>query len=167
VYQEKYWRELDQLKVHIYYLERYLEKTIIIDRNIKMFLAFTSNASVAGWIIWKDFSIVWGAIIAVSQAINAIKGYLPYSKRLKALQGLTNDLESLFLSMENKWFDVSEGRLNEEEIHKLHMIYKEKRRQIIQKYLGSSPLPENPNMLEKAKEGARTYFSNFYSIEGV
>lgn len=162
MYQEKYWRELDQLKVHVYYLERYLEKTVSIDRNINMFLAFTSNASIAGWVIWEEYSFIWGAVIAISQAINAVKIYLPYSKRLKSLQGLTNDLESLFLSMESKWFDVSEGYLTEEKIHKLHMRYKEKRRQLIQKYLGASPLPEDNGMLEKAKESAQLYFKNFY-----
>jgi hypothetical protein len=162
-YQEKYWRELDQLKVHIFYLERYLEKTVSIDRAINMFLAITASTSIAGWVIWKDYSFVWGAIIASSQALNAIKTYLPYSKRLKALHGITNDLESLFLSMENNWFHVSEGKLTEEEIHRLHMKYKEKRRQIIQKYLGNSPLPEDNDMLKKAQITAKTYFNNFYS----
>jgi hypothetical protein len=162
MYQNKYWRELDQLKVHVYYLEKYLEKTVKIERNINIFLAFTSNSSVAGWIIWRDCSMTWATIIAISQAVNAVKGSLPYSKRLKALQGITNDLESLFLAMENDWFNVSEGKLTEEEIHKLHMRYKEKRRQLIQKYLGASPLPEHSLMLEKAKESARAYFNNFY-----
>ncbi|KJF93834.1 hypothetical protein CTN03_03555 [Photobacterium angustum] len=162
MYQERFWRELDQLKVHVYYLERYLEKTVSIDRNINMFLALTSNASIAGWVIWQEYSFFWGTAIAISQAINAIKTFLPYSKRLKSLQGLTNDLESLFLSMESKWFDVSEGALTEEQIHKLHMGYKEKRRQLIQKYLGTTPLPENKKMMDKAKKSAQCYFQNFY-----
>lgn len=164
MYQEKYWRELDQLKVHVFYLERYLEKTSLIDRNISMFLAIASSSSIASWVIWQNYSFIWAAVIAASQAINAIKTFLPYAKRLKSLQGITNDLESLFLSMENKWFDVSEGKLSEEEIHKLHMRYKEKRRQFIQKHLGSAPLPEEKSMMEKAKESARTYFNNFYNF---
>jgi len=166
MYQEKYWRELDQLKVHVFYLERYLEKTVRIDRSLNMFLAISSSSSIAGWVIWKDYSFVWGAVIAISQAINAVKNYLPYSKRLKSLQGITNDLESLFLSMENQWFNVSEGKLTEEDVHLLHMRYKTKRRQIIQKHLGAAPLPNNNDMMEKAKESARTYFNNFYVFEG-
>jgi len=166
MYQEKYWRELDQLKVHIFYLERYLEKTVKIDRMLNMFLAISSSGSIAGWVIWKDHSFVWGAIIAISQAINAVKAYLPYAKRLKSLQGITNDLESLFLSMESNWFSVSEGKLTEEEVHRLHMALKQKRRQIIQKHLGASPLPEESAMMEKAKESAKVYFNNFYIFEG-
>ncbi len=162
MYQEKYWRELDQLKVHIFYLERYLEKTVNIDRALNMFLAIAASTSIASWVIWKEYSFIWAAIIAASQALNAVKTYLPYSKRLKALHGITNDLESLFLSMESNWFSVSEGRLTEEEVHKLHMRCKEKRRQIIQKYLGTSPLPENDELLKKAQESAKIYFNNFY-----
>ena len=166
MYQEKYWRELDQLKVHVYYLESYLEKTIKTDRLINMFLAISSSGSIAGWVVWKDYSFVWGAVIALSQVINAVKIYLPYSKRLKSLQGITNDLESLFLSMENDWFNVSEGMLTEQEIHSLHMRYKQKRRQIIHKYLGVAPLPNDDNMLESAKNNAALYFNNFYVLEG-
>jgi len=126
MYQNKYWRELDQLKVHVFYLENYLERTITIDRYINMFLATAASGSIASWVVWKDYSFLWGSIIAFSQVVNAIKSYLPYKKRLKALQGITNDLESLFLVMEDNWFKVSEGLLNKEEIHKLHMRFKEK-----------------------------------------
>lgn len=163
--QERYWRELDQLKVHVTYLEHYLEKTVAVDRNINMFLAFSSSGSIGAWVIWKDYSFIWAGIIALSQVINAVKSFLPYSKRLKALQGVTNDLESLFLSMENRWYDVSEGKLTEEEIHKIHMNYKEKRRQIIQKHLTASPLPHNQKLMDKATNNARTYFTNFYVFE--
>tara|TARA_R110002167_G_scaffold286400_10_gene491362 strand:- start:476 stop:979 length:504 start_codon:yes stop_codon:yes gene_type:complete len=167
MYQERYWRELDQLKVHVFYLENYLERTVSIDRNINMFLAIASSSSIAGWVIWKDLSIIWATIIAISQAINAIKPYLPYTKRLRSLQGITNDLESLFLSMEDHWFKVSEGLLTEEEIHKLHIRFKEKRRQIIQKYLGASPLPENRALLTQAKKNTAAYFNNFYNPTGA
>lgn len=161
-YQEKYWRELDQLKIHVIYLEFYQEKNISLDRNINMFLAITSSSSIAGWAVWSQFSFVWASIIAISQVISAIKSYLPFSKRLKALQGITNDLEALFLAMESDWFAISEGQLQNEEIHKLHMNYKEKRRLIIHKYLASDPLPVRDTLLEQAKEQAKDYFNNFY-----
>lgn len=166
MYQEKYWRELDQLKVHVFYLESYLERTVLIDRYINMFLAIASSGSIAGWVIWNELSFVWGVIIAISQAINAVKPYLPYAKRLKSLQGITNDLESLFLTMEDNWFKVSEGSLTEEQIHKLHMRCKEKRRQIIQKYLGATPLPENIKLMNQAKIYTQSYFNNFYNLGG-
>ncbi len=130
-YQERFWREIDQLKIHICYLEFYLEETIRIDRWINILLAIASNSSIAGWAIWREYSSIWAFIIALSQTINAVKVYLPYSRRLKALQGLANDLEVLFLSMEGDWFEVSKEHLTEESLHKLPMRYKEKRHQFI------------------------------------
>ncbi|MBM4864706.1 hypothetical protein HYO48_22065 [Vibrio parahaemolyticus] len=163
MYQEKYWREMDQLKVHVLYLESYLEKTINIDRAINIFLAIASSGSIAGWVIWQPLSFVWGAIIALSQAINAVKPYLPYAKRLKSLQSASNELESVFISMEGLWFKVSEGELTAEQVHSLQMKYKEKIRQISQKHFGSSTLPENKKLLSKAQATAKIYFDNFYS----
>lgn len=167
IYQERFWRELDQLKVHVYYLENYLEKTIRYDRNVNAFLAVMSNGSIASWVIWQHLQFLWAGLIALSQFINAIKIFLPYSKRLKALFAMTNELESLFLSMENNWFGISEGRLTEEDIHNLHMKIKEQRRQIIQRHLGSQALPEDKKLLEKAKESARLYFNQFYIFEEI
>jgi hypothetical protein len=164
MYQQRYWRELDQLKVHVTYLELYQESTIKIDRRINMFLAITSSGSIGGWVIWQHLSWLWAGIIACSQVCTAVKGYLPFSKRVKSLQGITNELESLFLLMESKWYDISEGKLTEEEIHLLHMKYKEQRRSIIQKHLGADPLPEKDKLLEKAKVLSKSYFTNFYSL---
>ncbi|KUO30543.1 hypothetical protein AVO52_18080 [Vibrio cholerae] len=162
MYQERYWREMDQLKVHVLYLELYLEKTINIDRAMNMFLAIASSGSIAGWVIWQPLSFLWGAIIAVSHAINAIKPYLPYAKRLRALHSASNELESVFIAMESEWFNVAEGQLTSEQIHSLQMKYKEKIRQISQKHLSSSALPENEKLLVKAKSTAKNYFDNFY-----
>jgi hypothetical protein len=162
MYQLKYWREMDQLKVHVLYLEYYLEKTTNIDRAINMFLAIASSSSIAGWVIWQSLSFVWGAIIAISQAINAIKPYIPYAKRLRSLQSASNELESVFIAMESHWFKVAEGQLTSEQVHSLQMKYKEKIRQVSQKHFGTTTVPEHPKLLSKAQLSAKTYFENFY-----
>jgi hypothetical protein len=163
MYQGKYWREMDQLKVHVLYLEFYLEKTINTDRALNMFLAFASSGSIAGWGIWQPLSLLWGTIIAISQAINAVKPYIPYAKRLKSLQASSSELESIFIVMESHWFKVAEGQLTSEQVHSLQMKFKEKIRQVTQKHFGSSTLPEDSKLLERAKISANLYFNNFYS----
>nr|CDQ37735.1 hypothetical protein BN993_07297 [Virgibacillus halodenitrificans] len=162
IYQKKFWRELDQLKVHVYYLELYLEKTENTERGINIFLAAASSGSIASWAVWNNLQFLWATIIAASQFINVIKPHLPYSLRLKSLSSLTNELESLFISMENHWFHIAEGRLTEEEIHRLHIEIKEKRRLSIQKHLGKASLPHNEKIMERARQSAKTYFINFY-----
>lgn len=164
-YQERFWREFDQLRIHATYIEGYYEKTVQIDRFINMLLAVASSGSIAGWAVWNEYHYVWAFIVAASQVINAIKGYLPYSKRLKALNTLSAELESLFLSMENHWFNVAEGRLNDEEIHKLHMKLKEQRRLIIQKNIGAIDLPHDQSMMNEATESSKIYFKNFYMFD--
>lgn len=64
--------------------------------------------------------------------------------------------------IEDKWFDVAEGNLTNEEIHKLNMRFKEQRRLIIQKYLGSESLPHKESIQEKAIESTKLYFANSY-----
>src|SRR6266571_5941537 len=107
--QERYWNELYQLKVHVNYVELHLRKAELIDRAMKVFLAFVSSGSIGAWVIWKDLAAVWGVIIAASQVLNAVQMYLPYKERLKALSGLLNDFEELLVYTEMKWFDVASG----------------------------------------------------------
>jgi hypothetical protein len=164
-YQEKFWRELDQLRIHTTYIQSYFEKTVKIDRFINMLLAIASSGSIAGWAVWNQYNYIWAFIVASSQVINAIKGYLPYTKRLKALNAMSTEFECLFLSMENHWFNVAEGRLSDEEIHKLHMSIKEQRRLIVQKNIGAIDLPHNQTLMDEASKSAALYFNNFYIFQ--
>jgi hypothetical protein len=162
--QNRYWRELDQLKIHVFYLENYYKKTLNYDRNINVFLAVVSNGSIASWAIWKDYSAIWGGMIALSQLLNAVKVFLPYSKRLKDLEFISRELENLFLFMESSWFDVAEGKLTKKEIHKQLTDIKKKKQQIMEKN-NSNFLPHNEKLMDEAIEKAKFYFTNFYSNE--
>ena len=88
-YQRRYWKELFQLRVHVNYLELYMEHSELIDKSINIFLAVTSSTSICGWAIWNKYSFVWAVIIAASQLINAVKQFLPYRTRLKATSTLS------------------------------------------------------------------------------
>jgi hypothetical protein len=164
-YQEKFWRELDQLRIHATYIEAYYEQSVRTDRFVNMFLALASSGSIAGWAVWNEYQYVWAIIVASSQVVNAIKSHLPFTKRIKALGALSAELESLFLSMENHWFNVAEGRLSEEEIHQLHMKIKEQRRMAIQKNIGTIDVPLDQKLMDEATLNAKQYFENFYSFE--
>ena len=164
-YQQRFWRELDQLRVHATYADYYYERTVQTDRLINMALAVIASGGVAGWAIWNEYQQVWAVIVAGSQVINAVKGYLPYSKRLKSLSSLSTELESLFITMEGHWFNVSEGLLTEEEIHKLHIKIKEQRRLLVQRCVGTIDIPHNQKLMDKATESAKHYLNNFYFSE--
>lgn len=161
--QKKFWRELDQLKAHTYYMELYFERTDSLDRYLSMFLAVTSSSSICGWAVWSQFAKIWGAIIAASQLLSAINKFLPYKARLKALMGATREFQALFIAMEQRWFEVANGKLTEDEIHALFIEFKKKKQIIMDKYFASTPLPQKQKLHNQAEELARKYFVTFYS----
>jgi len=67
--------------------------------------------------------------------------------------------------MESHWFNVADGHLNEEEIHRLHMKIKEQRRLIVQKHVGAIDMPHNQKLMDRATESAKSYIVNFYASE--
>lgn len=164
-YQDRYWKEFYSLKVHVNYLEIYIEGTERTDKIINMFLAITSSSSICGWAIWSKYSFVWGLIIALSQLLNAIKIFLPYRTRLKALGNALKDLEELLVVCEKKWFDVAEGKLRIEEINKLQFEIRGRKVKALNKYFGTTSLPRNDGFFDQAKKLANIYINNFYSKE--
>lgn len=161
-YQVRYWKELYQLRVHVNYLEQYMEHSEFLDKSTNIFLAVTSSSSICGWAIWNKYSFIWAIIIAGSQLINAIKQFLPFKLRIKVIANILKELEELMTFTELKWFDVAEGNLTDQEINKLQYEIRSKKLKIIQKHLGTTTLPEKPKLFEKADQMATTYINNFY-----
>jgi hypothetical protein len=160
--QDRYWKEFYDLKVHVTYLEIYMESTERSDRIINIFLAITSSSSICGWAIWSQISFIWGLIIALSQLINAIKFFLPYRTRLKALGNTLKEIEELLVKCELKWFDVAEGKLSDEEINRLQFEFRGKKLKILKENFGATSLPINNNFFNHAEELSNTYINNFY-----
>ncbi|PKN76670.1 MAG: hypothetical protein CVU52_03695 [Deltaproteobacteria bacterium HGW-Deltaproteobacteria-10] len=160
--QNRYWKELYQLRVHLNYLELYMEQSEFIDKAINVFLAVTSSGSICGWAIWNKLNFMWAGIIAASQLVSAVKQFLPYRTRLKAISGVLKEFEELLTMYEMKWFDVAEGNLTEAEINKLQYEMRSKKVKILYKHLGSNTLPPKDKLFSRAKEIANTYITNFY-----
>jgi hypothetical protein len=92
-YQERYWTQLKHLKTHIFYCHFYALHTDKIDKGLNIFLALTSSGSIAAWAVVKDHAMLWACIIAASQIVTAIKPFLPYRQRAKALIALGDALQ--------------------------------------------------------------------------
>lgn len=114
--QEKYWKYMVQIKAWIFYLDAYTEDSYKWDKRINIFVAIASSTSIAAWAVWQKFSFVWSIIIAISQVLTTIKGFLPYSKRLKMLVPFMEDLKFLYNKIEYNWFKVASGDLSEDGI---------------------------------------------------
>lgn len=68
--QLRYWDTFTTLKRDAIYINRYQGRVEYTDRCINIFFAVTSSAAIGGWAIWKEYSFLWGLLIATSQALS-------------------------------------------------------------------------------------------------
>ncbi|WP_456655720.1 hypothetical protein [Bradyrhizobium sp. JR3.5] len=153
------------LKRDALYVDLWLAQTELIDRGIKAFLAIAASSSIGGWLIFQQYAFLWAAIVAASQVLQAVKEYLPYKNRLKALAGLSVDLNALCLVAEDQWYRVSNGTEFDDDIHDLRMQLKRKKLAALQKTFPVAGLPKKAKLVEKADAEAEQYFSS-YQLEG-
>ncbi len=99
--QSQYWKELYQLKTHIGFIERQLEKSESIDRFLKIVLAIASSSSIGAWAIWNEYSWVWAGIIAFSQVITEITPFLPYTRHFYHIKAELNHTHHYFMSLKS------------------------------------------------------------------
>lgn len=161
--QEKYWKEFDQLKTHVNYIELYFQSSVCIDRYLNIFVAIASSGGVGAWLIWKEASYLWACIIGLAQIFTVIKEFLPYKQRIKVLPSLMYDLDQLANDTEADWHAVANGGYTEVEINNLWHKVKKKKTDIVYKYLKSSSLPSNDKLMTEAEEITCIYMKNFYS----
>lgn len=157
--QRLYWQDMINLKRDARYVDLWLASTEVTDRYIKAGLAIAASSSIGGWLIFKQYAFIWASVVAVSQVVQAIKEYLPYKSRLKALASLSQDLNSICLSAENHWYQVSSGALYDDDIHHLRFDLKARTQAAVQKAFPLSGLPENDVFFEKAQKETALYFA--------
>ena len=159
--QSQYWKELYQLKTHIGFIERQLEKSERIDRFLKIFLAITSSSMIGAWAIWNEYSWIWASIIAFSQVITAVVPFLPYKNRIKAYSSLLNELEELMIRAEFKWHSISDGMLTATEINKARFDIRTAKQKSLKKYILTT-IPTDNKLHEQAESSASDYLNHFY-----
>ena len=150
-----------QLRASVYYLQAYQIHSEKWDNRIQIFLAITSSSSIGGWVIWNEYGIIWGCVIAVSQVINAIKGFLPFQKRAKQIGSLNTEVEKLALDAESQWYSVFEGRLTDEDIFDLVTKLKQQKLEASHKHFKDQALPTKSKYITEAEERTRAYFQTY------
>ncbi len=161
-YQERYWKELVQLKIQSGYLNQYHIDSVRIDRAIKMFLAIASSGSIAAWAVWQQYPYVWATIIALAQVVTAVKAFLPYQRRSEGIVGLSSEIADALVFAEEHWFEVSEGELYDDDIHALTMQIRKRRILAQDRHFKQIPLPKSEKCVAAAADEADTYFNTFY-----
>lgn len=162
IYQQRYWNSLKEFKTHVLYLHNYASQSELCDKAINIFLAITSSSSIAAWAIWQKYELVWAVIIALSQVVTAVKPFLPFKARLKAVTDLNDRIQEISLDCEKGWFSVAEGELTEKEIHEHCIKLRNDALTAERKCLKNIVLPKNVKLLKKAEKDADLYLTKNY-----
>ena len=157
------WSILCDLKFKEYCIGLLISKFQKIDRNINIFLALTSSGSIAAWVIWKEYPIFWGGIIAVSQVISAIKPYFPYNKYVNELNDRYLKVEFINIGLEQLWYKYSRKKIAEEDSN---LQYVEIRKEIANALNFSSDtiFEVDKRIEEKANKKMMIFLKNNYGI---
>jgi hypothetical protein len=153
------------LKRDARYVDLCLARTEMMDRFIKGALAVAASSSIAGWAVFKEYSFVWASFVAGAQVLQVIKDYLPYKNRLKALAGLSQDLNAISLAAENGWYRVSSGDLFDDDIHDLRFDLKKRKQAAVQKAFPTAGLPMNKRFQDRAELENQQYFEIYLTKE--
>ncbi|WLH88604.1 hypothetical protein PSH87_18405 [Pseudomonas sp. FP453] len=164
MYQFQYWKEMQELKVHAYYLEFYQIECENSERLISVFLAITSSASIGAWAIWKNAAMLWGGVIAASQVLSVVHQFLPFRARIKPLGVAAIELFLLSEEAEQGWYEVSEGLLKGKEVHDKRMELRRKKSAIMKAAFPGGTIPVKSKLLDKAEEKSASYFNNYYPV---
>ena len=148
------------------YLHNYASHSEWWDKTINVFLAITSSSSIAAWAIWQKHDIVWAVIIALSQVVTAVKPFLPFKVRLKAVADLNDRIQDISLECEKGWFAVAEGELTEKEIHEHCIKLRNDALTAEKKCLKNIVLPKNKKLLKRAEQDADLYLTKNYQKGG-
>lgn len=162
VYQYRYWEQLKEFKTHVLYLHNYAVHSEMWDKRINIFLAITSSSSIAAWAIWQKYQMIWAIIIAISQIITAVKPFLPFKVRLKAVSDLNSRMQKISLDCEKGWYSVAEGELTDKEIHELCIKLREESRQAENQCLKGIVLPKKKKLLQNAEKDTDLYLTQKY-----
>jgi hypothetical protein len=111
-----YWKEMEQLKaasVCIRLCRNQLAKRV---RAVELVKVIGSSGGIAGWVVWKEYPLVWSGIIAAAQLLDAIKHVFPFAKDHKSASDLTVALELLFIDAQYEWEKIYAGKMSDEDI---------------------------------------------------
>jgi uncharacterized protein (DUF4415 family) len=163
---ELYWKELVELKVGASYIRRYRERQAGWHTRIAAIRAIAASSTIAGWVIWKNYAIVWAGIIASSQVVDALQDVFPFSKRRKAASELTTALDGLFIDAQFEWEGVTAGSYTAEEIMTRRQKLMTLRLEAESKHFPDG-LAIDGKLFAVAKGDAQRYLSDTYGEDPV
>lgn len=158
---EKYWNYYTTTKYELLYFYEYLNNSYKWLRSLDSFLAVASCSSIAAWAVWDEIPVVWAVIIAASQVVSALKQFMPYSRRIQALNDLIPRLEGVVNRIDHEWFKVDSNELTDDQINDLIFSFKKECTDLGNKYLTGVYFPDREDLRSAAQNKAECFFECF------
>jgi hypothetical protein len=160
--QDLYFNELFQLKVRCEYTRLYRDELSKWVTGFAVLRAVASSGGIAGWVIWRQYAFVWGAIIAASQLADALKDVFPNISRQKAANDLLVGLKSLFIEAVFEWEGVFAAKFTNEEIIERRRKLMQLQHELDVKHFPTGNLPSRPDLLALAETETITYLEAMF-----
>jgi hypothetical protein len=165
--QRQYFREFTQLKENCIYFNSYVAKDNGIEYVKNIILAIGSSSAIGAWAIWKECPMVWAAIIAGTQVVQAVSPLLPYKKRIELCAKIACELDGLCIQAESEWYEISSGKKRKDEINDMYIKLKTRKKKIIDNILKGQIIPESKKLVIRSKAEREIYFKNQYPKEAA
>jgi hypothetical protein len=161
--QDLYWRELGELTTAFCYYRLLRNRLTRWNQSIGIVKAVAASGTIAAWAIWQQAALLWAAIIAASQLIDAVKDVIPFQKNHRGASDLVNILDTIFIDAQFEWENIFTGRVPDDEIlnrrHKLMRL----RTEAEHKHFPDGHVP-SARLFALARTEAKDYLSALYGV---
>lgn len=111
-----YWKQLLQLRAAAICIRLCRNRLARGVRVVELVKAVGSSGGIAGWVVWRDWPLLWSAIIAASQLLDATKHVFAFAHLHRAASDLAIALDLLCIDAEAEWEDIHAARVPTEDI---------------------------------------------------
>jgi hypothetical protein len=160
--QQLYWRELGELATAFCYYRLLRNRLTRTNQTIGILKAVAASGTIAAWAIWQQAALLWAAIIAASQLIDAVKDVIPFQKDHRAASDLVHTLDNIFIDAQFEWENIFTGRVPRNEILDRRQKLMRLRIEAEHKYLPDHV--SSGRRFALAKTEAASYLSAIYGV---
>lgn len=161
-----YWKNLQQIKTAAIFIRLYRNRLNRYVKGLEILRAVASSAAIGGWVIWRDYPLLWSSIIVAAQIADALKGVFPFAKLHRAAGDLTIAMETICIDAEDEWESIYMGNLSEEAISKRRTKLRKLQLDAERKHFPDGFEPSKA-LIKLATEEAEAYFRLTYAEENA
>jgi hypothetical protein len=160
-----YWKQFAQPKSAAICIRLSRNRLARSVRTVELIKVFGSSGAIAGWVVWKDWPMLWSGIIAAAQLLDATKHVFPFARLHKAAGEMTVALELLCIDAEAEWAEIESANMPDTAITERRKRLAKLRVETEYKFFPEGFEPSE-TMKRKARSDAHAYLTANYG-QGV